>query len=197
MLYHHISGKKRRQIEELVQAGNSNKTIAARLWRSQSTIGREIRRNTAYGGRGYFSKRAQELALARRQNSKVPKISEKTWAKVFELYNLDLSPEQIASQVKISHESIYRRIYAEIKAGKLDRKHLRYADRNAMSFSIENRVPFLTAYIANFAHNLPSQLLISDNGVTKFVLRECVKDLLPKEIFCRKDKLGFPSTEGL
>lgn len=66
-----------------------------------------------------------------------------------------------------------------------------------MSFSIENRVPFLTAYIANFAHNLPSQLLISDNGVTKFVLRECVKDLLPKEIFCRKDKLGFPSTEGL
>ena len=126
MLYHHISGKKRRQIEELVQAGNSNKTIAARLWRSQSTIGREIRRNTAYGGRGYFSKRAQELALARRQNSKVPKISEKTWAKVFELYNLDLSPEQIASQVKISHESIYRRIYAEIKAGKLDRKHLRW-----------------------------------------------------------------------
>ena len=118
MLYHHISEKERRQIEELVQAGNSNKTIAARLGRSCRTIGREIRRNTAYGGRGYFSKRAQELALARRQNSKVPKISEKTWAKVFELYNLDLSPEQIASQVKISHESIYRRIYAEIKAGK-------------------------------------------------------------------------------
>ena len=151
MLYHHISEKEHRQIEELVQAGNSNKTIAARLGRSCSTIGREIRRNTAYGGRGYFSKRAQELALARRQNSKVPKISEKTWAKVFELYNLDLSPEQIASQVKISHESIYRRIYAEIKAGKLDRKHLRWCrkkrrrrlpkrpPRDLTKTSIENR----------------------------------------------------------
>ena len=48
-------------------------------------------------------------------DSKGPKISEKTWKKVFELFNLDLSPEQIASVVKISHESIYRRIYAEIR----------------------------------------------------------------------------------
>lgn len=74
---------------------------------------------------------------------------------------------------------------------------LRYADRNAMAFSIENRVPFLTTYIANFAHNLPSQFLVSDNGITKFVLRECAKGLLPKEILCRRDKLGFPPTEGL
>ena len=51
-----------------------------------------------------------------RKDSKEPKISEKTWRKVFELFNLDLSPEQIASIVKISHESIYRRIYAEIRA---------------------------------------------------------------------------------
>ena len=28
----------------------------------------------------------------------------------------NFSPEQIASVVKVSHESIYRRIYAEIKA---------------------------------------------------------------------------------
>ena len=41
----------------------------------------------------------------RRKDSKGPKISEKTWKKVFELFNLDLSPEQIASVVKISHES--------------------------------------------------------------------------------------------
>lgn len=74
---------------------------------------------------------------------------------------------------------------------------LRYADRNAMAFSIENRVPFLTTFIANFAHNLPSSSLISDYGVTKYILRECIKDLLPAEIVHRKDKLGFPPTEGL
>ncbi len=39
---------------------------------------------------------------------------------------MDFSPEQIASVVKISHESIYRRIYAEVRAGRLERKHLRW-----------------------------------------------------------------------
>ena len=56
------------------------------------------------------------MAEKRRKDSKGPKISGKTWQKVFELFNLDLSPEQIASVVKISHESIYRRIYAETQA---------------------------------------------------------------------------------
>ena len=37
-----------------------------------------------------------------------------------------LQPEHIARIVKISHESIYRRIYAEIKVGRLNRKHLRW-----------------------------------------------------------------------
>ena len=45
---------------------------------------------------------------------------------MFELFNLDRSPEQIASVVKISHGSIYHRIYAEIRAGWLEREHLRW-----------------------------------------------------------------------
>ena len=56
-----------------------------------------------------------EVIRKRRKESKGPKISEKTWGKVFELYKLDFSPEQIGSVVKVSHESIYRRIYAEIQ----------------------------------------------------------------------------------
>ena len=119
MAYNHISKEDRRRIEALTQAGSTNKEIAAIIGVSKSTIGRELKRNYGYRARSYNGERAQELAEQRRQDSKGPKISEKTWQKVFELFNLDLSPEQIASVVKISHESIYRRIYAEIRAGRL------------------------------------------------------------------------------
>ena len=116
MIYNHISKEDRRRIEALTQAGSTNKEITAVLGKSVSTIGRELKRNGGYGARYYDCERAQKLTEKRRKDSKEPKISEKTWRKVFELFNLDLSPEQIASVVKISHESIYRRIYAEIRA---------------------------------------------------------------------------------
>ena len=123
MQYRHISKEERKRIEELTQDGNTNKEIAEELGRSKSTIGRELKRNWVYGARGYKHERAQELTETRRKCSKSPRISEKTWQKVFGLFNEDLSPEQIASVVKISHETIYRRIYAEIRAGRFDRKH--------------------------------------------------------------------------
>ena len=125
--YKHISEWERKAIERLVQAGNSNKAIAKALGRSVSTIGRELERNYGYGARSYDSERAQKLANKRRQDSKEPRISEKIWAEVFRLYNEDWSPEQISGALRlrgiyISHETIYRRIYAEIRAGRLDRK---------------------------------------------------------------------------
>ena len=88
--------------------------------------GRELKRNGGHGARCYDCERAQKRPKNRRKDSKEPKISERTWQKVFELFNLDLIPEQIASVVTIGHESIYRRIYAEIKVGRLDRKYLRW-----------------------------------------------------------------------
>ena len=129
--YRHISKEERKRIEELTQAGKANKEIAEELGRSKSTIGLELKRNWVYGSRGYKYERAQELTETRRKGSKSPRISEKTWQKVFELFNEDLSPEQISGALKlqgicVSHESIYRRIYAEILAGRLDRKHLRW-----------------------------------------------------------------------
>ena len=112
--YKHISEGERKIIEGLTQAGSSNKTIAKVLKRSTSTIGRELKRNCSYSAWWYKCERAQALSEERRKRSRKPRIREKTWKKVFELFNLDYSPEQIASVVKISHESIYRRIYAEI-----------------------------------------------------------------------------------
>ena len=129
--YKHISKWERKRIEELTQAGKANKEIAEELGRPISTIGRELKRNWGYGARGYKHERAQELTDERRKASKLPRISEKTWRKVFQLFNEDLSPEQISGALKlqgicVSHESIYCRFYAEILAGRLDRKHLRW-----------------------------------------------------------------------
>ena len=65
-LYNHIAEWERKRIEELRQAGNSNKEITWRLGRSVSTIGRELKRNYGYGARSYDSERAQKLAKQRR-----------------------------------------------------------------------------------------------------------------------------------
>ena len=69
-LYKHISEWERKRIEELTQAGSSNKEIAEALGRSTSTIGRELKRNHGYGARSYDSERAQKLAKQWRKNSK-------------------------------------------------------------------------------------------------------------------------------
>lgn len=68
---------------------------------------------------------------------------------------------------------------------------LRYGDRNAMRFSIENRVPFLTIPIAEFLLSLPEEYLISNNGETKSVFRLAMRGIVPDEILDRKDKIGF------
>ena len=78
-----------------------------------------MKRNYGEGARYYEHERAQKLADKRRKASKVLKISEKTWKKVFGLFKKYFGPEQIGSVVKISHESIYRRIYEEIRVGRL------------------------------------------------------------------------------
>ena len=91
--YKHISKWERKRIEELTQGGKTNKEIAEALSRSLSTIGRELKRNWEYGARWYKYERAQGLTDERRKASKAPRISEKTWQKVFELFNEDLSPE--------------------------------------------------------------------------------------------------------
>lgn len=72
---------------------------------------------------------------------------------------------------------------------------LRYADRNAMAFSVENRVPFLSRPFVEMAFRLPPDLLVSPDGRTKAALRDAGADLLPEAIRTRHDKIGFRATE--
>ena len=124
----HLSLEERSIIERLVQAGKSNKAIAEVLGRATSTIGRELERNCwRLKYREYRSKTADGVAKKRRSHERKSRISEKIWQKIFELYNDDWSPEQISGALKlqsvcVSHETIYRRIYSEIWAGRLGRQ---------------------------------------------------------------------------
>jgi asparagine synthase (glutamine-hydrolysing) len=68
---------------------------------------------------------------------------------------------------------------------------LRYADRNAMAHSVENRVPFLDTDLVDFALSLPTSKLMPVNGMTKSLLRGALKGEVPELILNRVDKIGF------
>ncbi|MGY5882010.1 MAG: asparagine synthase (glutamine-hydrolyzing), partial [Candidatus Thorarchaeota archaeon] len=71
---------------------------------------------------------------------------------------------------------------------------LRWEDKNAMAFSIETRVPFLDHNLVSYILSLPSELKIR-RGITKWILRIALRDLVPTSIMSRTDKIGFAVPE--
>ncbi len=65
------------------------------------------------------------------------------------------------------------------------------ADRMSMATSIELRVPFLDHRLVEYAASVPSSYKMCGND-PKFILKQVVKDLLPKSVIQRK-KMGFPT----
>jgi asparagine synthase (glutamine-hydrolysing) len=63
-------------------------------------------------------------------------------------------------------------------------------DQMSMAASIESRVPFLDHHLVEFATALPPRMKLR-GLTTKWILREAVKPLLPREILTRR-KMGFP-----
>jgi asparagine synthase (glutamine-hydrolysing) len=71
---------------------------------------------------------------------------------------------------------------------------LRYEDKNSMAFSIETRVPYLDYRLAQLIYTLPEEWKIR-RGVTKYVMREAGKGILPENIRLRRSKIGFETPE--
>lgn len=67
---------------------------------------------------------------------------------------------------------------------------LQMADRMTAAFSIENRSPFLDHRLLQFAFSMNSKYKINQ-GVTKFLLKDVARDIIPKPIVERVDKRGF------
>ena len=54
-------------------------------------------------------------------------------------------------------------------------------DLNSMHCSVENRSPYLDSNLFEFMQTIPTSYLIK-NSLTKNILRESVKDIVPQEI---------------
>ena len=107
----------------------------------------------------------------------------------------DLSQEFIRTQsreayyITPAHHNLNGILYFNTMQHGLE-ELLRYADRNSMAHGIEIRLPFLNHELVEFLFTLPSNMKIR-KGWTKWLLRESMKEKLPKEIVWRKDKTGF------
>lgn len=67
---------------------------------------------------------------------------------------------------------------------------LKWEDRNSMFFSLESRMPFLDYRLVEKTLATSDELKIK-NGMTKHILRESMKGVLPEKIRIRRDKVGF------
>lgn len=116
MNYTHLTQDERYQIYILLKAGHHQIEIARLMKRHPSTIGRELARNR--GQRGYRPKQAQHLCEARAESSRnAPRIEPAVWAAAQACLREQHSPEQVAAQLPVSHETLYQRIYADKHQG--------------------------------------------------------------------------------
>ncbi len=148
MTYKHLSQAERYQIYALMKAGHDQSQIAKLLDRHKSTISRELSRNT--GSRGYRPKQACEMSADRAQHSRnAPTVEPWVREAACALLCIQWSPEQIASQLPISHETVYQHVYADKAQGGTLWKHLRcqkqkrkrYASGRDRRGQIPNRRP--------------------------------------------------------
>lgn len=148
--YTHLAPEERYQTYALMKAGHPQAQIAAHLGRSPSTVSRELARNR--GGRGYRPHQAHTLARDRARRCRArPRITARQWAAVANLVRRQWSPEQIADRadlegtLAVSHETIYRFVYAEKHVGgglwRYLRGRRRYRKRYGGGRQCRGRIP--------------------------------------------------------
>jgi IS30 family transposase len=120
--YKQLTYEQRCQIEVLKKSGISQQAIATLINANQSSVSRELSRNT--GLRGYRHRQAHNKSVARRRETAKPhKMTAVHIDEIEDKLYLKWSPEQISGwllmnhDTTISHESIYRHVYADKIAG--------------------------------------------------------------------------------
>ena len=124
MPYRHLTPTERGQMQALLDNGQSQRAIARRLGRSPSTICRELSRNGG-ASRAYDAERAQRrYTSARKECRRTTSMSYLPLRRyVIDKITDGYSPEQVSgrlwldhpgeTRMRISHESIYRTLYAD------------------------------------------------------------------------------------
>ena len=133
--YYHLTRDQRSQIYALKSIGLEQQDIAAHLGVAPSTISRELDRNR--GERGYRFHQADTFATERRAAASsepkhmIPSVVRIIEEKIQEKW----SPEQISGRLKleegicISHESIYKHVWADKRQGGTLYTHLRHSGK--------------------------------------------------------------------
>jgi len=151
MPYTQLTQDQRYHLYEMNNMSMLQKDMATILGVNPSTISRELKRNA--GKRGDYIKSAHQLALARRKNKSLRRISDECWRIVEGYLRQDCSPEQVALRLKYlkepspSPEWIYQYIENDkIQGGDLH-THLRCKKKNRKRYggsrnncNIRNRV---------------------------------------------------------
>ena len=156
--YQHLSNEERFYIHQAVREGKRNVEIAHTLGRHPSTISREKRRNMwpsahlyTYDWARYFHRQRQRRGHAHKRR----KVTGQTESLMVALLKQYLSPEQISAYLKrhhtitLSHETIYRFIYANQHSHGALRGYLRHGGKRrrkrygsgARASRIPNRTP--------------------------------------------------------
>jgi IS30 family transposase len=124
MAYHQLTQEERYCITAQLISGQSKAAIARSLGRHPSTIGRELRRNATHHDGKYRAEKAHSYAVARRRRCRRrAHFSAIDMDVVARWIRRKWSPEQIAGELArrgrlhISHETIYRRIRWDKRAG--------------------------------------------------------------------------------
>lgn len=94
----------------------------------------------------------------------------------------------------ISYDVSNTRKYTEDNIYQCLQENFHDEDRASMAFSIESRVPFMDYRLVERVFEMPFDSKIRE-GITKAVLREGLKGILPEKIVKRYSKLGFASPE--
>ena len=125
----YLSVAEREEIVVGLAAGESLRTIAARLGRSASTVSREVRRNSR-GARHYRALAAQGQAQWRAARPKTAKLAGDPVLRAWVQGKLEenWSPEQISvmlerefpgnREMRVSRETIYQSIYVQGRGGR-------------------------------------------------------------------------------
>ena len=113
-MYKQLTSEQRSQISALLASKTPRKEIAKIVGVSESTISRELKRNSCRNGQHYSWQKAHEMAMERRERICCNgRISQSVMNKaIFLLESEQWSPEQISAHLrangeKISHATIY------------------------------------------------------------------------------------------
>jgi asparagine synthase (glutamine-hydrolysing) len=101
--------------------------------------------------------------------------------------DISLSPDYSSKSMNFLLHDFFTRHYLK--------NMLRWEDRCSMQYSIESRTPFADDIsLIEYVFSIPASYKIQ-NGWSKYLLRQAMKEVLPESIYKRTDKLGFTTPQ--